>query len=74
MVKKKARRRAMGFEKRLERGERSGIVVLERDQAESSRKREGVVGIRRRVEYYRKRGIKMEEQRRKQRVKNIWND
>lgn len=72
MVKKKARRKAMGFEKRLERGERSGIVVLERDKAESSRKRE-VVGMRRRVEYYRKRGINMEEQRRKQRVENIWN-
>lgn len=46
--------------------------MLERDKAESSRKRgvEKKIGMRRRVEY-RKRRIKMKEQKRKQRVENI---
>lgn len=45
-MRRKVRRRAMRFEERLEREEGNGIAVLEKDTAESSRKRKGV-GMRR---------------------------
>lgn len=47
-MRRKVRRRTMRFEERLERREGNGIAVLKKDTAESSRKRKGVVGMRRR--------------------------